>query len=73
MSKRITIGRAMKMEKIIYAMNAASEHENEEYAQFDESLRAVIDERYKLSFDRSRLTSASEIHREAKRLIGIEF
>jgi hypothetical protein len=36
------------------------------------TLREIVDERYKMSFDRSRLTSASELHREAKRLLGIE-
>jgi hypothetical protein len=36
------------------------------------TLREIVDERYKMSFDRSRLTSASDLHREAKRLLGIE-
>jgi hypothetical protein len=35
-------------------------------------LREIVGERYKRSFDRLRLTPASEIHREAKRLLGID-
>jgi hypothetical protein len=36
------------------------------------ALREIVDERYKMSFERSRLIPASDLHREAKRLIGAE-
>jgi hypothetical protein len=36
------------------------------------ALREIVDERYEISFDRSRLISASDLHREAKRIIGAE-
>jgi hypothetical protein len=36
------------------------------------ALHEIVNERYKMSFDRSRLTPASEIHQEAKRLLGID-
>jgi hypothetical protein len=36
------------------------------------ALRAIVDERYSMSFERSRLTSAADMHREAKRVLGIE-
>jgi hypothetical protein len=36
------------------------------------ALRGIVDERYKMSFDRSRLIPASDLHHEAKRLLGIE-
>jgi hypothetical protein len=36
------------------------------------ALNEIVNERYKMSFDRSRLIPASEIHQEAKRLLGID-
>ncbi|MDR0518569.1 MAG: hypothetical protein LBG82_00725 [Clostridiales Family XIII bacterium] len=36
------------------------------------ALHKIVDERYQSSFDRSRLTSASDLHKEAKRLLGVE-
>ena len=38
----------------------------------EETLKKIVETRYEASFDRSKLTPASEMHAEAKRFLEIE-
>lgn len=41
-------------------------------SSIEEALKKILDTRYEMSFDQSRLTPALEMHAEAKRFLGIE-
>jgi hypothetical protein len=43
---------------------------NDEAKSIEDDLKAIIKERHEASFDPSRLTPATEMHEQAKRLLG---